>query len=105
MKEVLPKSSEPVPEEVPEPSTQKKSRLDDDDDPNTIHDDGQIWSKPISETREATRLVYSSILIYLTYFYLEKTNSTNIFKHYFSKYIFLIKHWNYPSMFVDIIHE
>ena len=58
MKEVLPKPIEPVPEEVPEPSVQKKSRLDDDEDPNTIPDDGQIWSKPLAETREATRFVF-----------------------------------------------
>jgi hypothetical protein len=59
VKEVLPKSNEPVPE-VPEPSVQKKSRLDDDDnDGNTLADDGQIWSKPLAETREATRLISS----------------------------------------------
>ncbi len=58
MKEVLPKSNEPVPE-VPEPSVKKKSRLDDDDDGNTLADDGQIWSKPLAETREATRLISS----------------------------------------------
>ncbi len=90
MKEVLPKSNEPVPE-VPEPSVQKKSRLDDDED-NTLADDGQIWSKPLAETREATRLIssYSSIFFFISFFYLEKTNSTNIFKHYFSKFLFLL---------------
>ncbi|CAF1552253.1 unnamed protein product [Adineta steineri] len=35
---------------------QQESRLDDDDEnPSTLPDDGQIWSKPLAETREATR--------------------------------------------------
>jgi hypothetical protein len=61
VKEVLPKSNEPV-LEVPEPSVQKKSRLDDDDEDNTIRDDGQIWSKPLAEARETTRLI--SLLLF-----------------------------------------
>jgi len=59
VKEVVPKSKEPDTEitEVTEPSSssvQKKSRLD-DDDTITMPDDGQIWSKPLPETRETTR--------------------------------------------------
>lgn len=60
---MVPKSKEPDTEviEIPESSSsvQKKSRLDtDDDDQITIQDDGQIWSKPLTETRETTRLIY-----------------------------------------------
>ncbi|UJR09572.1 hypothetical protein I4U23_013807 [Adineta vaga] len=60
-KEVVPKEKESESEvtEMTEPSSsvQKKSRLDNDDDDDTIilQDDGQIWSKPLPETREATR--------------------------------------------------
>ena len=58
VKEVLPKAIQPDSEvtEIAEPSsTQKKSRLDTDDDSATLADDGQIWSKPLPETRETTR--------------------------------------------------
>ncbi|CAF1292674.1 unnamed protein product [Adineta steineri] len=57
VKEVVPKQQE-VENEITESSSsvQKKSRLDDDDEnPSTLRDDGQIWSKPLAETREATR--------------------------------------------------
>ena len=55
VKEVLPKE-EPTPEIVEVTETGKKSRLDnDDDDANTLADDGQIWSKPLAEVRESNR--------------------------------------------------
>jgi len=60
VKEILPKSKESdneVTEIIESSSVQKKSRLD-DDDTSTIVDDGQIWSKPLTETRETTRLIY-----------------------------------------------
>ncbi len=59
MKEFLPKS-EPEVTEITEisSSVQKKSRLDDDDDDTTIPDDGHLWSKPLAEARETTRLIF-----------------------------------------------
>jgi hypothetical protein len=91
VKEVVPKSTEPDNDvtEITEPSSsssvQKKSRLD-DDGTITLTDDGKIWSKPLAEARETTRLRFSSS-IYLIFiqFYSERTNSKNIFKHYFFK--------------------
>ena len=68
MKEFVPKPKESDNEitEIPEPSSsssvQKKSRLD-DDDTVTLADDGKIWSKPLAETRETTRL--EILLLYL----------------------------------------
>jgi hypothetical protein len=66
VKEVLPKPKESDNEitEITEPSSsvQKKSRLD-DDDTVTLADDGKIWSKPLAETRETTRL--EIFLLYL----------------------------------------
>lgn len=39
-------------------STQKKSRLDtEDEDETTLTDDGRIWSKPLPESHEANRSV------------------------------------------------
>ncbi|CAF0956487.1 unnamed protein product [Adineta ricciae] len=62
VKEFVPKEKEAdesqatdVSEEASSSSVQKKSRLDDDDDTITLQDDGQIWSKSLAETREATR--------------------------------------------------
>ncbi len=47
-------------------SVHKKSRLDDDDDTTTIiQDDGKIWSKPLGETRETTRLIFYFNLIFI----------------------------------------
>ncbi len=70
VKEVIPKSEDPDIIEITEPSSstvQKKSRLDDDD--TTIPDDGQIWSKPLGETRETTRLIK---IFFLSRFYFSK---------------------------------
>lgn len=72
MKEVVPKAKEPesessqVEESITEVerSTQKKSRLDTDDDMITIPDDGKLWSKPLPEARETTRLVTLVIFCY-----------------------------------------
>ncbi|CAF3791358.1 unnamed protein product [Rotaria sp. Silwood1] len=57
VKEVIPKVKEEESEitEIDESTVQKKSRLDNDNDQTTIQDDGQIWSKPLAETRETTR--------------------------------------------------
>jgi hypothetical protein len=72
VKEVIPKTKEADTEvtEIIEPSSlsvQKKSRLD-DDDTVTLTDDGRIWSKPLAEARETTRLIYFFLIFILFLF-------------------------------------
>ena len=69
VKEVLPKTSEEKEiEELPNPSTTKKSRVDDDKDEG-LGDDGQIWSKPLAEARETTRFVNENLSLRLFDFF------------------------------------
>lgn len=68
LKEFVPKEKTEVTEitEPTESSVQKKSRLDtDDSDITTIADDGQMWSKPLAEARETTRLIFMILFLFI----------------------------------------